>query len=91
MVHGAPPEGECLGAPQPVDRVEEETCVETEAAPCAWECFDGALHAFGVECDDQACKCTYDGATVCLCAVEGAGSICFGELEPCCPDPWVAP
>lgn len=88
----ADPGSACVTRPDVVGTVNAASCVSTvELEHCITRCDDAGFNDWSVRCDDQSCQCQWNGEDICLCVVSGsAGSICGGDIAPCCPDPWIA-
>lgn len=87
-----PAPSECLTAPDPVGTI--GACTPGSEGPhCRLNrCTDGSNTDWSVECTERSCSCNWAGTTVCICTVTGGvGTICGGEIAPCCPAPWVNP
>jgi hypothetical protein len=88
---GDPPPNPCFSVPEVAGAVDPATCF-SDGTACSVTCNDGDNHGWKVSCFEQACQCIYDNEPICLCSVTGsAGTICGGNLPPCCPAPWINP
>ena len=84
---GSAPSG-CISVPEVESSVGQCTA---DPSTCSISCVDGG-HSWQVKCFEKACQCIWDNNVICLCSVAGSeGTICNGNLPPCCPEPWINP